>query len=110
MDKREQKLIEYGIEAIVIAWLAYITFYQNYLLYKWHRGLPLPSRLPFFLLGLATGLAFFWYEWDSLEKRLSTPTPEENIPENEVDEGKEPNKENEEENIRAPGSESPLEP
>ncbi|WP_297477277.1 hypothetical protein [Thermococcus sp.] len=68
MDPKIGKLAELTVEAFLIAWLGYLTIYQNYLLYRWHRGLPLPSRVPFVVLGLAMGLAFFWYEWDKFEK------------------------------------------
>lgn len=70
MEEREQRLIEYTVESILIAWLSYLFFYQNYLLYNWHRGLPLPSRLPFVFIGLLIGTLFFWYEWRKFEKEL----------------------------------------
>ena len=80
MGDREKKLIEYGIEALIIAWLGYLFLYQNYLLHKWHRGLPLPSRVPFVLGGVAMGLAFFIYEAWKLEKKVSKNNPEEVLP------------------------------
>jgi len=70
VDEKEQRLIEYSIEAVVIAWLAYLFFYQNYLLHSWHRGLPLPSKLPFLVAGIVVAALFFWYEWTRFEREL----------------------------------------
>ncbi|MDI3475006.1 MAG: hypothetical protein PWQ79_214 [Thermococcaceae archaeon] len=85
MDNRiELRLIEYGVETILVAWLSYLFFYQNYLLYKWHRGLPMPPKWPFVLIGIAIGVLFLWYELNKMEKELgknplavllSTPEP-----------------------------------
>ena len=75
MDQRTGKLAELTVEALLIAWLGYLTIYQNYLLHNWHRGLPLPSRVPFVVLGLAMGLAFFWYEWSRFEKSTARAKP-----------------------------------
>ncbi|WP_297535543.1 hypothetical protein [Thermococcus sp.] len=69
MEERERKLVEYGVEALIIAWLGYLFLYQNYLLRNWHRGLPLPSRWPFELGGIAMGAAFFAYEYVKLMKK-----------------------------------------
>ncbi|WP_297420824.1 hypothetical protein [Thermococcus sp.] len=68
MDAKTSKLIELTVEALLIAWLGYLTIYQNYLLYNWHRGLPLPSRYLSLIAGILMGLAFFWYEWDKFER------------------------------------------
>ncbi|ASI98737.1 hypothetical protein A3L02_03740 [Thermococcus celer Vu 13 = JCM 8558] len=72
MEERDKRLIEYSVEAVIMAWLAYLFFYQNFLLYRWHRGLPLPSRWPFALLGIVTGGMFLWYELVKLERELET--------------------------------------
>lgn len=74
MDEKEQRLVEYSIEAVVIAWLSYLFLYQNYLLHNWHRGLPLPSKWPFILTGIGIGALFFWYEWRKLEKEFGRKT------------------------------------
>ena len=68
MDEKVSKLIELTVEALLIVWLGYLTIYQNYLLYNWHRGLPLPSRYPAIAAGILMGFAFFWYEWDRFER------------------------------------------
>ncbi len=70
MDERTSRLIEYTVEGLLVAWLGHLFIYQNYLLYKWHRGLPLPSRLPFITLGIILGALFFWYEWSKFEREL----------------------------------------
>ena len=69
MGEKEWKIIEYVIEALLIWWLGYLFLYQNYLLHRWHRGLPLPSRWPFVVGGLAMALAFLAYEFWKLEKK-----------------------------------------
>ncbi|MFA4647411.1 hypothetical protein P8X24_09215 [Pyrococcus kukulkanii] len=56
------------IESLILMWFVYAFLYQNYLLYKWHRGLPLPSKMPFVLVGVASGLTFFIFEIDKLIK------------------------------------------
>ncbi|KUH33192.1 hypothetical protein APY94_06665 [Thermococcus celericrescens] len=71
MDEKTSRLIEYTVEALVVTWLGYLFLYQNYLLYRWHRGLPLPSRSPFILIGVILGILFFWYEWNKFEKELA---------------------------------------
>ncbi|QDA32492.1 hypothetical protein FH039_09410 [Thermococcus indicus] len=71
MDEKTGRFIEYAVEALVVTWLGYLFLYQNYLLYRWHRGLPLPSRFPFILLGVILGILFFWYEWNRFEKELA---------------------------------------
>ncbi len=70
MDEKDQRLIEYSVEAVIIAWLAYLFFYQNFLLHTWHRGLPLPPKWPFAVFGIIVGALFFWYEWKRFEKEL----------------------------------------
>ncbi|WP_206204508.1 hypothetical protein [Thermococcus sp. 21S7] len=70
VNERERRLVEYSIEAVIIAWLAYLFFYQNYLLHGWHRGLPLPSKLPFMVAGIVVAALFFWYEWKRFEREL----------------------------------------
>ncbi|NJE05431.1 hypothetical protein E3E36_04595 [Thermococcus sp. M36] len=70
MEKRDQRLIEYIAEAVLVGWLGYLFLYQNYLLYTWHRGLPLPSKSPFIVAGIVLGALFFWYEWSRLEKEF----------------------------------------
>ncbi len=77
MDEKVSKLIELTVEALLIVWLGYLTIYQNYLLYNWHRGLPLPSRYPAIAAGILMGFAFFWYEWDRFGK--SNPSRPEEI-------------------------------
>ena len=70
MDERTSRLIEYTVEALLVAWLGYLFFYQNYLLYRWHRGLPLPSKTPFLIAGIFAGALLFWYEWSKFERDL----------------------------------------
>ncbi|KUK16676.1 MAG: Uncharacterized protein XD54_2033 [Thermococcus sibiricus] len=62
MKKYQKKLIEAGIEGAIITVLAYLFYYQNYLLHKWYRGLPLPSKIPFMVAGILTGAAYFIYK------------------------------------------------
>ncbi|WP_461865818.1 hypothetical protein [Thermococcus sp.] len=62
MDERDKKIIEHAIWALLLAWFSYMFFYQNYLLYTWHRGLPLPSKWPFIFLGVGVGALFFAYK------------------------------------------------
>jgi len=73
VEEREQRLIEYSVEAVIVGWLAYLFFYQNFLLYNWHRGLPLPSKWPSAVLGVVSGVLFFWYEWMKFEGKKSPP-------------------------------------
>ncbi len=84
MEEKDKKLIESGIEALILGWLAYLFFYQNFLLYKWHRGLSLPSKLPFIVAGIFVGLAYFLYRWEKIEKEIpkKTPVPQEISEEN----------------------------
>ncbi|AFK22436.1 hypothetical protein [Pyrococcus sp. ST04] len=56
------------LETLFIMWFTTAFLYQNYLLYKWHRGLPLPSKFPFLVVGISGGLAFFLYRMDNLIK------------------------------------------
>ncbi|WP_232473313.1 hypothetical protein [Thermococcus thioreducens] len=70
VDEKDQRLIEYSVEAVIIAWLVYLFLYQNFLLHTWHRGLPLPPKLPFAVFGIIAGALFFWYEWRRFEKEL----------------------------------------
>lgn len=70
MEERDLRLIEEGIITLLITWLSYLFFYQNYLLYRWHRGLPLPSKWPFLLGGLAVGLSYALYASRKLEKEF----------------------------------------
>lgn len=62
MEEYQKKLIEAGIEGAIITVLAYLFYYQNYLLHKWYRGLPLPSKIPFMVAGILTGAAYFIYK------------------------------------------------
>lgn len=62
------KLIEYCIESFVVGWLIYLTSWQNYLLYNWHRGLPYPSKAPFLLLGISSGTGVFFYLLQKMKK------------------------------------------
>ncbi len=64
MDERDRKIIEHAIWALLLAWFSYMFFYQNLLLYRWHRGLPLPSKWPFITAGIFVGLAYFLYKWE----------------------------------------------
>jgi hypothetical protein len=89
MDERTIKTIEYSAEALLIAWFVYMFSYQNYILYTWHRGLPLPSRLPFLLLGVLSGTVFFWYEYRKLEGDLITRKAENALPSEEAGEAQE---------------------
>ncbi|WP_457753766.1 hypothetical protein [Thermococcus sp.] len=77
MEEKDKKLIESGIEALILGWLAYLFFYQNFLLYKWHRGLLLPSKLPFLVAGILVGLAYFLYRWEKIEKEIPKEVPKE---------------------------------
>ncbi len=77
MEEKEKRLIEYSVEALLIGWLGYLFLYQNYLLYKWHRGLPLPEKWPFILAGIGMGLGFLLYELWKLEKTSSAEDSEE---------------------------------
>jgi H+/Cl- antiporter ClcA len=70
MDEKTSRLIEYVAEAVLVAWLSYLFFYQNYLLYHWHRGLPLPSKVPSVVAGIAAGVLLFLYEWFKFQKEL----------------------------------------
>ncbi|ASJ07486.1 hypothetical protein [Thermococcus pacificus] len=70
MDERTSRLIEYTAEALLVSWLSYLFFYQNYLLYRWHRGLPLPSKTPFIIAGIIVGALLFLYEWFKFEREL----------------------------------------
>lgn len=70
MEERDLRLIEEGIITILITWLSYLFFYQNYLLYRWHRGLPLPSKTPFLLAGLGAGLLYALHASRKLEKEF----------------------------------------
>ncbi|WP_050543016.1 hypothetical protein [Thermococcus zilligii] len=69
------KVVEYSVEALLIGWFAYLFAYQNYLLYRWHRGLELPQKLPFILVGSLAGLLFFVYEIGQLLKAMSRKPP-----------------------------------
>jgi hypothetical protein len=126
------KLVEYAVEALIIGWFVYLFIYQNYLLYHWHRGMPLPSKTSSLLAGIISGLAFFAYESYKLFKPSREESPGEissGIPStgvsgvdpegaeeretNVVDENgdnKESGESREGEELRAPGSESPQEP
>ncbi|AFL95847.1 hypothetical protein CL1_1650 [Thermococcus cleftensis] len=75
MEERTRRLIEYTVEALLVAWLSYLFFYQNYLLYRWHRGLPLPSKWPFFLAGVLVGALLFWYEWNKFQMEEKSVAP-----------------------------------
>ncbi len=77
MEEKDKKLIESGIEALILGWLAYLFFYQNFLLYKWHRGLSLPSKLPFMVAGVLVGLAYFLYRWEKIEREIPKKVPKE---------------------------------
>lgn len=62
MEEYQRKLLEAGIEGGILMILAYLFYYQNYLLYTWYRGLPLPSRIPFIIAGILTGAAYLLYK------------------------------------------------
>jgi len=70
MDDRTLKIIEESIITLLIAWLSYLFIYQNYLLYRWHRGLPLPSRIPALLGGLSLGILYALYVARKFEKEF----------------------------------------
>lgn len=63
------KTAEYIVEAIVLGWFSYLLIYQNYLLYKWHRGLPKPSKEYFVLAGFLIAATFLAYELLNLFNR-----------------------------------------
>ena len=75
MEERWKKLMEYLIEAGILAWLGYLFLYQNYLLHNWHRGLPLPSREPYRVLGILLGMAYLliavWRNRETFFRRTS---------------------------------------
>jgi len=115
MEEKDWRIVEYVVEALLILWLGYMFLYQNYLLYNWHRGLPLPSKWPFFMIALGIALLFLAYEIGKLEKK---PAPEvkpasepvEEAPREDAEEvTTEKIEETEEEEIRASAPESPQE-
>ncbi|WP_010884792.1 hypothetical protein [Pyrococcus horikoshii] len=57
-----------ALEVVFISWFTYAFLYQNYLLYRWHRGLPLPSKTPFVLAGIFTGGVFLLWKVRNLLK------------------------------------------
>jgi len=73
-DGRELEIIEYGVEALLIGAFTYLFAYQNYLLYRWHRGLELPAKWPFYLLGILVGIAFFVYKSNGLLRGGKSPS------------------------------------
>jgi len=76
-EERTLELIEYGVEALLLGAFTYLFAYQNYLLYRWHRGLPLPGKLPFVIVGIVVGSAFFLYKsWRMLEGKRPDEKPE----------------------------------
>ncbi|AJC72081.1 membrane protein [Thermococcus guaymasensis DSM 11113] len=75
-EERTLELIEYGVEALLLGAFTYLFAYQNYLLYRWHRGLPLPSKLPFLIIGAVVGLGFFLYKSREILKEVETRQPE----------------------------------
>ncbi|MFA4640154.1 hypothetical protein [Pyrococcus kukulkanii] len=68
LTKRWGDILITTIESLILMWFTYAFLYQNYLLYRWHRGLPLPSKAPFILVGVASGLVFFVFKIDKLIK------------------------------------------
>ncbi|USS40333.1 hypothetical protein NF865_08405 [Thermococcus aggregans] len=62
MKEYQKKLVEAGVEGVIIMVFSYLFYYQNYLLYKWHRGLSLPSKIPFAIAGILTGAAYLMYK------------------------------------------------
>ena len=112
MEEKEWRIVEYVVEALLILWLGYTFLYQNYLLYNWHRGLPLPSKWPFIMIALGIALLFLAYEIGKLEKKpqsLAKPTPE-TVEPDEASPKAEEREETEEGEIRASAPESPQEP
>ncbi|AAL81056.1 hypothetical protein PFDSM3638_04670 [Pyrococcus furiosus DSM 3638] len=69
-DKKWNDGIILALETAFISWFTYAFLYQNYLLYKWHRGSPLPSKIPFVLAGIFVGLAFLAWKGRNLLKPL----------------------------------------
>ena len=116
MEEKDWRIVEYVVEALLILWLGYMFLYQNYLLYNWHRGLPLPSKWPFFMIALGIALLFLAYEIGKLEKKPSpetkaSPEPVERVPDEDAGEPMTGEiEETEEEEIRASAPESPQEP
>lgn len=84
------KIAEYIVEAVLIAWLGYLFLYQNYLLHNWHRGLPLPSKTPYIILGVLMGATFLAFElwrnrnvlFDGRSQGIAEVHPENSVPEN----------------------------
>jgi len=68
------KTVEYVVEAAILSWLSYLLIYQNYLLYRWHRGLRKPSKVYFILAGVLIAAAFLTYEFIRLFGRDEEPT------------------------------------
>ncbi|WP_048146969.1 hypothetical protein [Pyrococcus abyssi] len=58
------------IEALIIGWFSYAFSYQNYLLYKWHRGMVLPSKTPFVLIGVIAALIFLGWKYRETIRNL----------------------------------------
>lgn len=83
------KVIEYSLEALLLGWFTYLFAYQNYLLYKWHRGMTLPSKTPALVLGVMVGGAFLAYElWKMLNAEIQgQKEPEESGNETAIAEG-----------------------
>lgn len=70
MDDKTLRIMEESVITLLIAWLSYLSIYQNYLLYRWHRGLPLPSRIPALLGGLSLGTLYALYVVKKFEKEF----------------------------------------
>ena len=112
MEERDWRIVEYVVEALLILWLGYLFLYQNYLLYNWHRGLPLPSKWPFIAIALGIALLFLAYEIGKLEKKpqsLAKPTPGAAEPDKAPPKAEE-REETEGGEIKASTPESPQEP
>ncbi len=109
MEESEKRLVEYIVEAVIIAWLGYLFLYQNYLLYRWHRGLPLPDRWPFLMVSFGVALLFLAYEVGKLERETPPEASERPIAVEGREEGN-PFMEREGAEIKSSTQESPQEP
>ncbi len=88
IDDKALRVIEYSLEALILGWLSYLLIYQNYLLYDWHRGLHLPSRGSFVVLGIVIGGAFLTYRMLGLLMEGRKVSRSGDMMENEWQEGK----------------------
>ena len=59
------------VEDFIIGIVAFIFIneflYKNYLMYSWHRGLEIPSRIPSYLIALIIVLGLAYLEYNGLK-------------------------------------------